>query len=122
VVKIYHDNHGLKLNDVVELYAILTYDPTAAITDIAGDAGEGAATTMMTAADFMDAEFLRAQPSSNIPRLHCLSWTHLTPINANPLFRRAPSPWTDHSRTIVHPKRRAITCMECSWPAVPRAS
>ena len=94
VIKIYQEEHGLKLNDLVEVFAILTYHHGL-------DVIPSTDASFVTLDDYMDNEHLRGQPSSRVPRLHCLAWTPLGTSNGNPLFgRRTMSPWNDVARTL----------------------
>jgi hypothetical protein len=96
VAKLYHEDHGLKLNDIVELIGILTFHH--GLDDHVAEDGDAAASVE----ELMDADHLRAQPSSRVPRLHCLAWAPLAAGQGHPLFgRRTASPWADHARTCV---------------------
>ena len=85
-MQVYTNDHGIKLNEVVEFFGFITYDNAQQVT---------MSSTAETIHDQLQQEFLLGHPSAQIPRVHCIGIVKVG--HNNPLLPSA-NPWVDHPR------------------------
>ncbi|KFV62861.1 Mini-chromosome maintenance complex-binding protein, partial [Dryobates pubescens] len=94
LVKVYESWDSFKVNDVLEVYGILSVDPVLSIVN--NDEREGSALDLMECMDTAEEQRVHSPPASLVPRIHVILAQKLQHIN--PLL---PACLNEESKTFV---------------------